>query len=656
MYLTKTRFVQALECPRKLDYARDPRYRDQRSGNEFMEMLAEGGHQVGALARLMFPEGRLISAPSADEQVAATAEALLAESVTLFEATIRHGNLLVRCDVLRKQGGTLQLMEVKAKGYDPAETRFRSTKGHPILSTWRPYLYDVAYQAYVLERAFPGLRVIPHLLLLDKSITVTMDGLNARLGVEIDGRNVNINVDPDFDITQLIPQVLRLIDVNDEVARVRAYPIETIGASLPFEDFVAEVSSTLERGESFPVRVSAACKKCEYYAEPSDVGDDVRSGWAECMGAAKAAPPHLCRGDTVCSLYRLNPGPLSTLLTDQPLRLAEVAEEAVAHEVATDDEIELAHRRYLQWQEATGTLDQPFILARALRVELDSWRWPLHFIDFETSRPALPYHAGRTPYDQILFQFSHHVLERDGRLSHRTQYIEATTGVAPSVGVLRALSRALSADDGTVIHWWTHERTVLRDIQQQVARDRPADAEVLLRFVDSLVGQADQSGRLRDLGKLVSRTVFYPGTSGSSSIKKVLPAVLRYSSELRHRYAAPIYGTAVMPSLNFTSWRWIVESSQGVRDPYELLDPLFTDAEMQRAAAELEGEDSADSDFIASGGAALIAYDQLQRPSLPTAERQRLVTQLLRYCELDTLAMVMVYQALTGHGIPARGN
>ncbi len=49
---------------------------------------------------------------------------------------------------------------------------------------------------------------------------------------------------------------------------------------------------------------------------------------------------------------------------------------------------------------------------------------------------------------------------------------------------------------------------------------------------------------------------------------------------------------------------------------------------------------------MSHGGAAMLAYADLQRPDLPAAERLRLEGQLLRYCELDTLAMVMVYEAL----------
>jgi hypothetical protein len=86
-----------------------------------------------------------------------------------------------------------------------------------------------------------------------------------------------------------------------------------------------------------------------------------------------------------------------------------------------------------------------------------------------------------------------------------------------------------------------------------------------------------------------------------------------------------------------------------------LLDPLISDPVLQEAIAAAEEEDSAEAQsFIANGGAAIIAFDQLQQAGLAATERDRISRELLRYCELDTLAMVMVYQSLTGHGLRAR--
>ena len=49
-------------------------------------------------------------------------------------------------------------------------------------------------------------------------------------------------------------------------------------------------------------------------------------------------------------------------------------------------------------------------------------------------------------------------------------------------------------------------------------------------------------------------------------------------------------------------------------------------------------------DSIADGGAALTAYSKLQFTDMSTDERTELRKSLLKYCELDTLAMVMLYE------------
>jgi len=129
MTLSKSRFAVALECPRQLDYARDPNYYDARTDNEFLASLAEGGHQVGELARRMFPGGHLIDDLSGDTQARRTAEFLGSREVILFEATIRHENLLVRTDILEKKGNQVSLIEVKAKGFDPNEDTLLTDQG-----------------------------------------------------------------------------------------------------------------------------------------------------------------------------------------------------------------------------------------------------------------------------------------------------------------------------------------------------------------------------------------------------------------------------------------------------------------------------------------------------------------------------------------------
>ena len=56
-YLSKSRFTLALDCPSKLFYTVKEQYSNRNSDNDFLEALAKGGYQVGALAKCYFPQG-----------------------------------------------------------------------------------------------------------------------------------------------------------------------------------------------------------------------------------------------------------------------------------------------------------------------------------------------------------------------------------------------------------------------------------------------------------------------------------------------------------------------------------------------------------------------------------------------------------------------
>ena len=55
--LTKSKFVHSLECPTKLYYSTHDEYVSIQDANDFLKALAEGGMQVGELAKLYYPDG-----------------------------------------------------------------------------------------------------------------------------------------------------------------------------------------------------------------------------------------------------------------------------------------------------------------------------------------------------------------------------------------------------------------------------------------------------------------------------------------------------------------------------------------------------------------------------------------------------------------------
>ena len=74
--LSKSDFKVAMTCPTKL-YYRKLKYPTTMEGNEFMEMLAEGGYMVGKLATLLYPGGVDLSDERSPEKSAEITKELL---------------------------------------------------------------------------------------------------------------------------------------------------------------------------------------------------------------------------------------------------------------------------------------------------------------------------------------------------------------------------------------------------------------------------------------------------------------------------------------------------------------------------------------------------------------------------------------------------
>ena len=129
-YLTKTRFKLAVECPTKLFYTgKKSMYRDAMDEDSFLAMLAEGGYQVGELAKLMYPQGVEVAHAEHAAALAQTNELLKQNEVVIFEAAVLWSQLFVRIDVLVKQGNTLELIEVKAKSYNSTKPEIEGARG-----------------------------------------------------------------------------------------------------------------------------------------------------------------------------------------------------------------------------------------------------------------------------------------------------------------------------------------------------------------------------------------------------------------------------------------------------------------------------------------------------------------------------------------------
>jgi hypothetical protein len=644
-YLTKSRFKLALECPTKLYYTgKETVFPDRKGEDEFLQALADGGFQVGELAKLMFPGGIEISARTHDEQVAETERLLRRDEVTLFEAAIRHGDLFARVDVLRKTGSHIELIEVKAKSFDStAERGFRGARGR-IDSSMRRYLEDVAFQRHVLALAYPQLQASSFLMLADKAKTCSVDGLNQHFKIRrVDGRPV-VTVAPGTDAQSVGDPVLACVNVDDLVDELLLETLEAPGIQGTLAELAANWAERYRADTRIPPTLGAQCAKCEFRTDPSEAG--TRSGLHECWKEAAGLTEADFAQGTVLELWNFRDK--QTLIEQGVLRLAEVPLDALGNQGGVDG----LSRGDRQAMQVTGNWPgrRDFFIDTALmQREMASWVFPLHFIDFETARVAIPFFAGQRPYANIAFQFSHHVVEAIGSVEHRSQFLSTTPGRKPNYDFVRALKLALGAT-GTVFMWSPHENTTLNAILDELADDPapPPDASELSMFIHSLTTKKTGNSKARtgsramvDLCRLAERAYFHSATKGSNSIKKVLPAVMQSSDYLKQRYSKPIYGAkGGIQSLNFTDQVWWQETDGVVTDPYQLLPPVFSDLPFELVDALKVNDDLE----IAQGGAATTAYARLQFEDIGLEERKSTESALLRYCELDTMAMVMVYE------------
>ena len=144
-----------------------------------------------------------------------------------------------------------------------------------------------------------------------------------------------------------------------------------------------------------------------------------------------------------------------------------------------------------------------------LRAALQEVTYPAHFLDFETFNPALPIYTRTRPYQVIPFQWSLHVRDRVGDLSHRSFLADGDGD--PREGLAASLLDTIGSE-GTIVSYSGYEQTVVR----QLAADHPALAERLLGLDD----------RFLDLLEVLREFYYHPDFHGSYSLKAVLPVLV----------------------------------------------------------------------------------------------------------------------------------
>jgi len=164
---------------------------------------------------------------------------------------------------------------------------------------------------------------------------------------------------------------------------------------------------------------------------------------------------------------------------------------------------------------------EPKIEIEPVREFIDSLKYPLYFIDFETFQLTIPEYEGTKPYQQLPFQYSLHIInEKGGQVQHKEFLAEA--------------------DD----------KNFLRNFAETMIKDLPDNGSVIV------YNKGFECSRIKELSKLFpdlkkdlmrinnnivdmypifrKRNIYLKEMQGSASIKKVLPALYPDDPELNY--------------------------------------------------------------------------------------------------------------------------
>ncbi len=264
-------------------------------------------------------------------------------------------------------------------------------------------------------------------------------------------------------------KLLKKIDITEEIKTIYSKTIE---------DNVAELAKTITADTFIEIGIGAHC-----------------SNPYECPLIDKCWS--FLPERNVFLLYSNNKLPMA-LIKKGILHLAEIPKS-----------FELNEKHQIQVDcEKTG---KPYINKNKVKEFLNAIQYPAYYMDFETCGSAIPLYDNSSPYQQIPFQFSVHVVkERGAKPEHFPFLADGTNDPRPAF--MAELKKVMGTKGSVVAYNAGFEMNILKKC-----------SEVLPQYA-GWVNSIEQ--RMIDLLQPFRNFVYYhPKQDGSCSLKKVLPAL-----------------------------------------------------------------------------------------------------------------------------------
>ena len=629
LFLTRSDLKVAQSCPTKL-YYKKLNYPTTEAMDRYSIMLTDGRFIITKIAQILHSDG--INLPNLlppksniSDAVAKTKELLQQENITLFEPIIYHEYKYICPHILVKKGKHIQLLEIKTRGFDSHENKtliaerginiFRNKKTGGISGDWRSTFMGLGYEvltlkAYLEANFSPNHEVIDSdpdnwqisaaLIMPDRSQSTNQDQLLSQfnlkriethhfphqcngLALEFTGNIEAISQD----------HFLSILDVTEEIEMI-----------LPeIEPIVEKYLNSFVDGKVTKIEtpISKHCKNCEFHGNRLDP----RDGFRECWGTLADVQPH------ILDLYQMgrlgdHDAPLvNQLIADQKVSMYDVPLEYITDH--THGFRQLIQLEYTQKQQEWISEQLPKMMRQ--------YKYPLHFIDFETSRMAVPNQKGMLPYEQVAFLWSCHTISSPDSTTIIHQDWLDTESTFPNIEFAKSLMQHLG-EAGTIFAWANHENSVLRDIYYQMNYYHYEHPQLKQWLEKTVKLNNHGKGKFVDMNALTHKHYFHPLMKGRTSLKCVLPAIWQTNPYLHELDQFKDY--------------YQVKDDQ-VINPYKTLPTAKIN---QHQIIINEGED------------AMLAYQNIMYGEYKNQPQLKLQwRELLRnYCCLDTLAMVIIWR------------
>ncbi len=622
IYLTKSDLKTARSCSTKL-YYKKLGYPTVDRVDAYTRILGDGNFIISKIGHLLYPEGIYISANlNSDESIANAAQETISylqqENVVLFEPVLYASYKLARADILVKQGDRIEIIEIRSKGFDSAAhedlvkyrnlSLFRNKRTGQVGGEWRYIIEDVAYQVGILQEmlttSLPTLQaeIHPYLLVPDRAKTTQIDNLASYFQLQRISTHRNsfskfngITVQFTGDLQAIQnDQLLTKVSIATEVSELVTYTINSAQKYLTY---------LIEQSPELFAPLSKNCKSCEYRASDRDP----RDGFKECWGDLADVENH------VLELYQMgriggNETPLvNALIQQQKVSMFDVPPEEL-------NDYTYSYRQLIQLEYTQKNKEW---ISEHLPKIVQQVEYPIHFIDFETSRMAIPYRAGMRPYEQAAFQWSCHTISAPDAAPIQSEWVDLDN-VFPNFQFAESLMECLG-DRGTILTWATHENSVLKDIYYQMQTYGYHNPQLQTWLANTAKLGNKGKSHLVDMNALTLKHYFHPLMKGRTSLKCVLPAIWKTNPYL---HEIPYFQ------------EYYQEVDGEILSPYDVLPQLQIGDRIQ---------------VVNEGAGAMLAYQDLMYGEVrdlshaDPSVRSQWKELLYQYCRLDTMAMVIIW-------------